>query len=456
MNLTKLRQAAEAIARCAIRAVDPGALIRQAVKLSGNRLTIGENSVDLDRFKRILVVGAGKAGAPMAGALEEILGDRITGGAVVVKDGHAKPLRRIRVFEARHPVPDRRGLHAARAIVSLLEQYARADTLALCVISGGGSALMPLPRDPVSLQDKQQTTSLLLRCGASIDETNAVRKHISKIKGGQLARAAGPARLECLILSDVVGDKLDTIASGPAVGDPSTFSDCREILDRYKIWQTAPQSVRETIERGVRGEIHETPKPGSRVFGNVRNVIIGNNRTALEAASAEASSLGFHPLILSACISGEAKDVGTVLASIALEVVASSNPAPPPLCIIAGGETTVTVRGTGKGGRNQELALSASLKLTSASDIVVAGVGTDGTDGPTDAAGAIVDVTTVERARTQGLDPVDYLNRNDSYNLLQAIGDLLITGPTGTNVMDLLIALVASPKNPPPLAQPRN
>ncbi len=442
MNLDELREAAEQIALSAIEAVDPGALVRECLQRDADRLSIGGDTVELGDFRRILVVGAGKAGATMASAVEDILGDRISGGIVIVKDGHSRPLRKIKVAEASHPIPDRRGMEAAGEIITLLEGNSNAETLVICLISGGGSALMPLPREPVSLEDKQETTDLLLRCGASIDEINTIRKHISSIKGGRLAQAAAPARLFCLILSDVVGDSLDVIASGPAVGDPSTFSDCRNILEKYKIWRNVPQSVREIIERGERQEVEETPKPSSRIFDRVSNVIIGNNDKALEAASSRANALGFGTHILSTRMTGEAREVGTAIATIAMEVCKKNDPLPPPACILAGGETTVTISGGGKGGRNQELALAAALKLASAKDIVVASVGTDGTDGPTDAAGAIVDTTTVERARKRGLDPLEHLDNNDSYNLLKPIGDLLVTGPTGTNVMDIMIALV--------------
>jgi len=442
MTLKELREAAKEIALSAIEAVDPEALVHKSLSLKENRLEIADAIVDLDRFKSILVVGAGKAGASMARALEEILGDRISEGIVIVKDGHLKPLKRVRAVETGHPMPDERGVNASGEIMSLLETHARTDTLVFCLISGGGSALMPLPREPVSLADKQATTDLLLRCGASIDEINAIRKHISTIKGGRLAEAAYPSRLFCLILSDVVGDSLDTIASGPTVGDPTTFSDCKRILEKYKIWRRAPQTVRELIANGSAGDSPETPKPGDRVFEHVSNVIIGSNRNALEAASIKASSLGFNTRILSAGATGEAREIGTKLATIASEVRLSGSPPAPPACILAGGETTVTIRGSGKGGRNQELALAAALELSGMRDVVVAGIGTDGTDGPTDAAGAIVDNTTVERAQKQGLDPLSHLDNNDSYNLLKPIGDLLITGPTGTNVMDLMIALI--------------
>lgn len=448
MELKVLREAAERIALAAIKAVDPEALIHRSLKLTGDRLEIADAAVDLSNFRKILVIGAGKAGATMAGAVENILGERIFDGIVVVKDGPTAPLERIRILEASHPVPDERGIEAARAIMSLLDAHASLETLVLCLISGGGSALLPLPREPVSLKDKQKITDLLLRCGATIDEINTVRKHLSKIKGGRLAQAAYPSRLFCLILSDVVGDRLDTIASGPAVGDPSTFSDCRGVLETYKIWHEAPESVRKIIEGGIRGDFNETPDPDDQIFHSVSNMIIGNNHSALEAASAEASSLGFNTLTLSTRMTGEAREVGTKLAIKTLGIGRTAAPIAPPACVLAGGETTVTIRGNGKGGRNQELALAAALELAGKSEekesynIVIAGIGTDGSDGPTDAAGAIVDTTTVERAREKGLDSRTYLDRNDSYNLLGPIGDLFITGPTGTNVMDLMIGLV--------------
>jgi len=443
VELKELRRAAEAIAYSAIRAVDPEALIRKSVRLEGDELILDEWCVDLTEFKRILVVGGGKASASMAKALEEILGDRISDGVIVVKDGYAETLRRMKVLEAGHPVPDERGVEASRRMMALLAEHARSDTLALCLISGGGSSLMPLPSEGISLSAKQKTTRLLLECGASIEEINTVRKHVSRIKGGQLARIAAPARIFSLILSDVVGDPLDIIASGPTVGDSSSFSDAEAVLKKYEIWKQVPKIVREVIEKGTQNSIQETPKPGDKTFDTVSNIIIGNNQRAVEAASEKAASLGLRPLTLSTCMVGEAREVGTVLASIAIEVARTGNPVVPPACILAGGETTVTVRGRGKGGRNQELALAAALRLSHVEQsIVIGSVGTDGTDGPTDAAGAIVDTTTVARARERGLDPLQHLAQNDSYTVLQPVGDLLMTGPTGTNVMDILMALV--------------
>jgi hydroxypyruvate reductase len=310
---------------------------------------------------------------------------------------------------------------------------------------------LPFPRESISLRDKQEITGLLLKCGATIDEINVIRKHLSGIKGGRLAQAAFPSRLFCLILSDVVGDSLSTIASGPTVGDPSTFSDCENVLEKYEIRHEASETVQEIITGGLRGNFDETPKPGDEIFHRVSNVIIGSNRNALEAAATEASSLGFNLMTLSTRMTGEAREVGTMLANKMAEICDTDSPVAPPACLLAGGETTVTIRGAGKGGRNQELALAAAIELAEhrrrhgadMPDVVIAGVGTDGGDGPTDAAGAIVDTTTVERAERKGLDPMASLNENDSYHLLGPIGDLLITGPTGTNVMDLMIALVA-------------
>ncbi len=447
MDLKEMREAAKSIAWAAIRAVNPESLIRSTLKLHGSRLDIGEHTLNLDEFSRIIVLGTGKASASMAMALEDILGNRIERGIVIVKDGHGLPLRRIEVLETGHPIPDERGVKASGRILALARRNNQPDTLIFCLISGGGSALMPLPSKGVSLEDKQRVTRLLLECGATVEEINTVRKHMSRIKGGQLARAASPARLVSLILSDVVGDPLDVIASGPTVGDSSTFEQARAVLDKYEIWQLAPKSVRDVIEAGLNREIEDTPKPESKIFDRVTNIIIGNNRTAVHAASAQASTFGFRTLILTTVVTGEAREVGTVLATIALEAGVSSNPVAPPACILAGGETTVTVRGNGKGGRNQEIAISAALRLAEAKgiskNIVIGSVGTDGTDGPTDAAGAIIDQKTVARARQMGLEPLQHLRRNDTYNLFKQTDELLITGPTGTNVMDLLLALIA-------------
>ncbi|RJP20997.1 MAG: glycerate kinase [Candidatus Abyssobacteria bacterium SURF_5] len=437
-----MREAAESIARAAIEAVKPEVLIPRAVSLDGSLLRVHDLRIDLSHYRRIIVVGAGKATAAMAHALEGLLQERISGGVIVVPYDLASPLRNIEIFEAGHPIPDERGFAGAQALLSLLRHNAAENVLFVCLISGGGSALLPYPAEGVSLSDKQSTTKLLLECGATIAELNTVRKHLSKVKGGQLARAAAPARVISIIISDVIGDRLETIASGLTAPDPSTFSDVAAILRKYKIWDKVPDSVQRLVERGMRGHIPETPKPDDDCFAKVDNVVIGNNRKALQTAAESARSLGFHSLLLTSRIEGEARDVGTVFASIIKEVELSGQPVSPPACLLAGGETTVTIRGVGKGGRNQELALSAAIGLAEANKAVIAAIGTDGADGPTDAAGAIVDNSTISKACERGLDPMDHLNRNDSYSFHRSTGDLLFTGRTGTNVMDLLIGLV--------------
>ena len=303
-------------------------------------------------------------------------------------------------------------------------------------------SLLPLPVEGVALEEKQQLTETLLACGAAIDEVNAVRKHVSKIKGGQLARLAHPATLITLMLSDVVGDKLDAIASGPTVPDSATFEDVRGTLDRYEIWQSIPESVRVHIEKGLAGEVSETPKAGDEIFAKTRNVIVGSNILALQAAAAHARELGYRCRILSSFVEGETREVARVHAAIAREIAASGNPIQPPACIISGGETTVTLRGSGKGGRNQEFVLAAALAISGAKASVILSAGTDGTDGPTDAAGAICDGQTLEAANEMGLRAEDHLSNNDSYSFFKELEDLLITGPTNTNVMDLRVILV--------------
>jgi hydroxypyruvate reductase len=393
---------------------------------------------------RVLVVGAGKASGAMAAAVEEIWGDRIVDGLVAVKDGYVAPTRRVRLVEAGHPVPDRRGAEAARDIRVLVEA-AGADDLVLVLVSGGGSALTPAPPPPITLADKQEMTRLLLAAGATINQLNAVRKHCSLLKGGQLARAAVPARVEALLLSDVVGDPLDVIASGPTTADPSTFADALGILDGFGLRGVAPRSVVLRLEQGARGEIPETPKPGDPAFARVRNTVIGNNALVVDAAAAKARALGFTPHVLTRALQGEAREAAKGLVAIGRSIQEGKGPVAPPACVIAGGETTVTVRGRGKGGRCQEFALAAALDMEGITGAVVLAAGTDGTDGPTDAAGAIVDGASAARARAQGVDPAARLADNDAHPVLQASGDLVITGPTNTNLLDLYLVLVETP-----------
>ena len=445
------RQSLQAVFQAGLEAVDPLAAIRAHVALESEHLRIGETTYDLAAVGDIIVVGMGKAGARMADALEGILGDRIVRGWVNVKTGHAVPLRRIRVQEAGHPVPDEKGVEGAHEIVRLVSN-ARKDDLVICCISGGGSALMPLPAEGVALDAKQRVTSQLLACGAAIDEINAVRKHLSQVKGGQLARRAAPARVASLILSDVVGYPLETIASGPTAPDPTTFAEAREILERYGVLKRAPASVVRRLEAGCAGEIPETPKPGDPLFGNVRNVLIATNRSAVEACRREAESRGFRPVVLTTTLQGEASEVAKALVAVGRECAASGRPAPPPVCLICGGETTVTLRGDGLGGRNQEFALSAAIAMSGNTSLTLLAAGTDGTDGPTDAAGAFADGNSLDRARMLGLDARAFLASNDSYRFFEKLDDLLKTGPTGTNVMDLYLLLVTpsgQPGGPP-------
>jgi len=425
------RRDALRIFRAALRAADAGAAIRRHVRLAGSKLSVDSRAYDLRRFDRIFVIGAGKASAAMALALEKLLGRRITGGLINVKYGHSAPLRRIEVNECGHPVPDDNGVRGARRIAGMARDADERD-LVICVISGGASALLPLPAAGVTLRQKQDITRRLIACGASIHEINAVRKHLSAVKGGQLARLCQPATLISLLLSDVVGDDPDVIGSGPAVPDRSTVADAREVLARHRI--PAPAALRTAAE---------TPKPGDPIFDRVQNVIIASNRAALAAAAREARARGYRTLILSTMIEGETKEVARVHAAIAKEIVASGNPLRAPACVISGGETTVALGDhAGKGGRNQEFALSAAIDIAGLSSVVVLSAGTDGSDGPTDAAGALADGWTLQRSRSAGLDARGALSRHDSWNFFESLGDLIRTGPTGTNVMDVRILLV--------------
>lgn len=420
-----MRRKALRIFQAALKAADPAAAVLRYLHL------------DPKTYRNIFVIGAGKASAQMARAVERSLGTRITGGEINVKDGHGAALRRIKINECRHPMPDARGVAGARRIAKIASQ-AGPDDLIICLISGGASALLPFPAPPITLAEKQQTTRLLLHCGANIHEINCVRKHISRIKGGQLARLAYPASLVTLILSDVIGDDLDVIGSGPTVPDPSTFAEARAIFEKYRLWNKLPAAVRDRLTSAV----EETPKPGDKIFEKTRNVIVGSNALAVDAAALEARRLGFHTLVLSTFVEGEAREVGRLHAAIAKEILASGRPVQRPACVISGGETTVTIRGTGMGGRNQEFALAAALEIGGLRDTLILSGGTDGTDGPTDATGAIADGTTLARAQALGLNAAAFLANNDSYHFFEPLGDLIKTGPTGTNVADIHLILV--------------
>jgi hydroxypyruvate reductase len=435
------RQNAIDIFQSGLQAVAPGAAILRFCQLNGDIFSVDGTDYDLRRFENIVVLGAGKAAAAMARAVEDLLGERISAGVITVKYGHLEELKIIKIQEAGHPVPDQNGFIGAQAIYQLASS-ADEKTLVICLISGGGSALMPLPVDGVTLEDKQETTKVLLACGATIHEINTIRKHLSFIKGGGLAKAVFPATLITLILSDVVGDDLDSIASGPCVPDSSTFADCRLILRKYAIETEIPSSVVRHIDSGIAGKVPETPGTGQVFFEKTQNVVVGSNFNALLRAKEKADLLGYNTLLISSMLEGETRDVAANHIAIAREIQLHGLPLLRPACLLSGGETTVRIRGTGKGGRNQEFVLAAAIKMSGMNDVLILSAGTDGNDGPTDAAGAIADHSTLERAVALGLDPSRYLDNNDSYNFFDKLGDLYKTGPTNTNVMDLRIVLV--------------
>jgi glycerate 2-kinase len=443
-SLDPLRRDAKKVFLHAVHAVDPQSILSSQVSLRNKVLRVGDRKYPLSQVERIFVAGTGKASAAMAVNLEKILGTRITQGLINVKYGHSRKLKRVRIQEAGHPLPDEKGLEGTREMVRMLSHLTPKD-LVLFLISGGGSALLPLPVEGITLAEKQATTQQLLSCGANIQEINILRKHLSQIKGGGLARMVYPATLVALILSDVVGDPLDAIASGPTVPDPTTYEDCARILSKYELWGKIPPSVAAHIREGMEGKKEETLKEGAPAFVGVYNLVVGNNLLAMQAAQKAAQALGYRTLLLSSLVEGETREVAKVHAAIAKEVLLSGNPIPPPACILTGGETTVTLKGKGKGGRNQEFALAAALEIAGWEEVLMMSAGTDGTDGPTDAAGAFADGKTLSRARTMGLDAWSYLKENDSYHFFERLGDLIISGPTGTNVMDLRILLVKKP-----------
>jgi len=434
--LGEQRQQIVQVLLAALRAVDPAEAVRRYLRRNGDTLYINQEPLNLCDYRRIIVVGAGKAGAPMAQAVEEILGDRISAGYVNVKYEHVLPTQLIEINEAGHPVPDEAGARGGQRIAQLLDEAA-ADDLVLCLISGGGSALMTFPVEGITLQDMMDLTNALLRAGATINEINAIRKHLDGLKGGHLAQRAHPARVVSLILSDVVGNPLDVIASGPTVPDTSTFADALGLLERFGLVEDAPKAIIDHLRAGVAGDVADTPKAGDPVFDSVSNVLVASNGIAAEAAVARAKELGFHALLLSTYIEGEAREVAKVMGALAKEEREFSRPLPLPACIIAGGETTVTLEGSGKGGRNQEMALAAAMSIAGLENVAVVCLATDGTDGPTDASGALADGQTLDRAAELGLDPWQHLEQNNAYPFFAELNDLLLTGPTNTNVNDL-------------------
>jgi len=444
--LSTMRSQGETIFRASLKRADPYEAVKRFVRVDGKNLLLQqegepEDVLDLQAYDRVFVVGGGKATAPMARAMEDILGQRIRKGIINVKYGFAEKLLRTEIIEAGHPLPDQNGVEGAGKILDLLQSAGERD-LIFSLISGGGSALLPLPAGTIALAEKQELTRKLLECGASIEEINAIRKHISLSKGGQLARAAFPATTVNLMLSDVVGDKMDVIASGPFVPDQSTFKEAWAIIEKYELTDV-PESIRLHLQRGLEGKIPETPKAGDVVFIRVRNRIVGSNLLALEAAKEEAERMGYRTLILSSMVEGETKEVAKVHTAIAKEILASGQPLRAPACVISGGETTVTIRGHGLGGRNQEFCLAAALDLMALpARVVILSGGTDGNDGPTPAAGAIVDKETVQRGIQAGMKAAEYLRNNDSFRFFEKTGEHLVTGPTKTNVMDVRLVLV--------------
>jgi len=443
-----LGRAALKIFAAGLRAVDPHDAVRRALTRDGEELLLTPTSgaqprrFRLSDFERLVVVGAGKASARMAEAVEALLGDRVSAGLVTVKDGHGAATRTVEIVEAAHPIPDARGEEGARRIVELLAPLDE-RALVICLISGGGSALLPLPAPGISLAEKQAITSALIAAGADIGEINAVRKHISAIKGGQLARAATPATVINLMLSDVVGDRLDVIGSGPMVPDGSSFGDARAVLQRYDLWRAAAPSIQRRIARGAAGGLPETPTGDDPLFDRCEDAVIAGNAIALDACAAAARAAGWQTLVLASTVEGETRDVARMHGAIAREVRGRGRPVAPPACVISGGETTVTLRGDGRGGRNQEFALAAALEIDGHDGVAVFSGGTDGTAGPTDAAGAIAFSDTVTRAAAAGLDARAHLFANDAYPFFERLGDLVKTGPTQTNVMDVHLILVA-------------
>lgn len=432
----------EAILRAALRSADPRAAVHSALQLDGSSLTIAGETFDLDRYARLRVVAVGKAAPAMTQGLLDVLGDRLDDGLILTKHAGEPGLpARLQVLTGGHPVPNEDSVTGARALESFL-QGGRPDDLVFCLISGGGSALMTLPVEGVSLADMQALTRLLLASGANIGEMNTLRKHLDRVKGGGLARMTSPARLVALILSDVIGSPLDVIASGPTVADTSTYADALQILRKYRIEEQVPDSIRAVLLRGLRGEMAETVKPGDPALAGVKNLIVASNPQAARGALAEAERAGFHTLLLTTYLQGEASQAGVVMAGILRQIAdtmhGNGQPLPRPACIVAGGETTVTLRGKGKGGRSQELALGAAFLLDGLPDVALLALGTDGEDGPTDAAGALATGETITRAQAMGLDPLAYLQENNAYPFFEALGDLIRTGPTGTNVNDLV------------------
>ena len=426
----------------AINSVDAGAAIQKHVTSDASHLVINSTSFDLNNYQRIFVIGAGKACVPMVTSMIKILKNKISSGMLITKVGYdvfdnetIDP--KVEILVASHPVPDERNVYAASKLISLTSNI-YSDDLVIILLSGGGSSLLTYPAQGISLKDIQNTTSILLRSGISIAEINTIRKHLDLFKGGGLIKFLASATIITLVLSDVVGDCLDTIASGPTVADPTTFTDAYTIFRKYNIFDKIPSRVRIHILKGIKGEIEETIKPGDPLMSKVLNVIVGGNTDAVNNAEKMARLLGFNTKVLTTCLQGEAAQAGKTIAKDVKKLFALSSVGSRPTCLIAGGETTVSIIGAGKGGRNQELVLGAVTELSGPDKIIISSLATDGEDGPTDAAGAVATNDTFGRGLAIGLDPIDFLKNNDSYHYFNTLGDLIKTGPTLTNVNDLV------------------
>jgi len=437
--------AAEAIWRAGLAAVDPWRLVHQSVSREGDVLRIKGEEIDLAGRDRVFIVSFGKASAAMADALAGILDDRLTSGLVIVPGPVERTAPKLEYVEASHPVPDSRSVEAGRRALEVVGQAGERDFVFFC-ISGGGSSLLCLPAEGITLDKKRRLVDELSRAGATIREINVVRKHLSAVKGGRLAKAASPAAMATLVLSDVIGSDLATIASGPTHWDDSTYAEARQILECYGLWDGAPAMVRARIEEGARGLVEETLKEGDPVFARVRDFIVGDVTVAMRAAKLEAERRGFEGILMSSADSGEARRVAAGYTAFLAELACSAVNLPRPLCLVAGGEITVTVTGRGRGGRNTEFVLAALVEMekngVKGLDWLLLSLGTDGIDGPTDAAGAWIDGSTAVRARLLKLDPAASLEDNDSYYFFKQTGNLIVTGPTGTNVMDLRVFLL--------------
>ena len=454
MNEQKAFEILESIFKAGLKRVDPLHMMKNQLSLKGDELTIDTGTekhvINLAKFKRILVTGMGKASSRMALGLEEILGERIDSGIIAVKYGHTEKLKHIKLMEAGHPVPDAGSINAAKTILDYIKDTGEHD-LIINLVSGGGSAVMCSPYTgaggiPISLDEKQSVSKLLLACGADIHEINCIRKHLSNVKGGRLAEIMYPAQSVNLILSDVVGDSLDAIASGATVPDSTSFSNVIEIVHRYNLESKLPPRVMELFRAGSEGKIPDTPKPDSKVFNSTLNILIGTNHHALFAASEEAAKLGCRTEILTSVLTGEAREIAHFFAAIGRDACTWRNQKELPLCVIAGGETTVTLKGDGLGGRNQEMSLSFLNNLGKSPEfaerIFFLSAGTDGNDGPTDAAGAFASLGIYTKGKSQGLDPEKYITASDSYHYFEKTGGLFKTGPTGTNVCDIQLLLI--------------